>query len=116
MITTSVLYFFFSSRRRHTRLQGDWSSDVCSSDLGRRHHCEHGGTGLVERHNRRVLRGPERHPRERRQALAHLELGQYERRRELARERLCAERPVAVRPAFDRAESGLPTRYVAVVL
>src|SRR5256885_8538856 len=27
------LSFFFSSRRRHTRLQGDWSSDVCSSDL-----------------------------------------------------------------------------------
>src|SRR5256885_10885176 len=27
--------FFFSSRRRHTRLQGDWSSDVCSSDLHR---------------------------------------------------------------------------------
>src|SRR5256885_13146399 len=27
--------FFFSSRRRHTRLQGDWSSDVCSSDLRR---------------------------------------------------------------------------------
>src|SRR5256885_16648731 len=26
--------FFFASRRRHTRLQGDWSSDVCSSDLG----------------------------------------------------------------------------------
>src|ERR1039457_7327470 len=26
-------YFFLSSRRRHTRLQGDWSSDVCSSDL-----------------------------------------------------------------------------------
>src|SRR6266566_2718976 len=25
--------FFLSSRRRHTRLQGDWSSDVCSSDL-----------------------------------------------------------------------------------
>src|ERR1039457_7309651 len=24
---------FFSSRRRHTRLQGDWSSDVCSSHL-----------------------------------------------------------------------------------
>src|SRR5205807_4999045 len=24
---------FSSSRRRHTRLQGDWSSDVCSSDL-----------------------------------------------------------------------------------
>src|SRR5256885_1482211 len=29
----SVVAFFFSSRRRHTRLQGDWSSDVCSSDL-----------------------------------------------------------------------------------
>src|SRR5256885_6839060 len=28
-----VFVFFFSSRRRHTRLQGDWSSDVCSSDL-----------------------------------------------------------------------------------
>src|SRR5437762_4655407 len=30
-----VLYclFFFSSRRRHTRYIGDWSSDVCSSDL-----------------------------------------------------------------------------------
>src|SRR5574341_4498 len=27
--------FFFSSRRRHTRLVGDWSSDVCSSDLQR---------------------------------------------------------------------------------
>src|SRR5205807_10115469 len=26
-------FFFFSSRRRHTRLQGGWSSDVCSSDL-----------------------------------------------------------------------------------
>src|SRR3989454_1823427 len=28
-----LFLFFFSSRRRHTRLQGDWSSDVCSSDL-----------------------------------------------------------------------------------
>src|SRR5256886_8960366 len=27
------LYFFFSSRRRHTRFDCDWSSDVCSSDL-----------------------------------------------------------------------------------
>src|SRR6266581_4331764 len=27
--------FFFSSRRRHTRWTGDWSSDVCSSDLSR---------------------------------------------------------------------------------
>src|SRR6267154_1489262 len=27
------MLFFFSSRRRHTRWTGDWSSDVCSSDL-----------------------------------------------------------------------------------
>src|SRR5262249_59640633 len=49
---TSVLYFFvfsffFSSRRRHTRLVSDWSSDVCSSDLVsdhaavRRHRSDH---------------------------------------------------------------------------
>src|SRR5437868_10512954 len=29
-----VSFFFFSSRRRHTRSKRDWSSDVCSSDLG----------------------------------------------------------------------------------
>src|SRR5437763_17053576 len=29
----SYYFFFFSSRRRHTRYIGDWSSDVCSSDL-----------------------------------------------------------------------------------
>src|SRR5690606_11977884 len=29
----SLFYFFFSSRRRHTRFSRDWSSDVCSSDL-----------------------------------------------------------------------------------
>src|SRR5438046_9904900 len=29
----SMVLFFFSSRRRHTRLVSDWSSDVCSSDL-----------------------------------------------------------------------------------
>src|SRR5699024_12110456 len=40
-----VLFFFFSSRRRHTRSKRDWSSDVCSSDL-----VQHGvliGLGLV---------------------------------------------------------------------
>src|SRR5688572_31535794 len=30
------LFFFFSSRRRHTRFDCDWSSDVCSSDLALR--------------------------------------------------------------------------------
>src|SRR5437867_1627923 len=35
--------FFFSSRRRHTRSYGDWSSDVCSSDLNDlRYSAEHG--------------------------------------------------------------------------
>src|SRR2546421_984721 len=28
-----IVFFFFSSRRRHTRSDRDWSSDVCSSDL-----------------------------------------------------------------------------------
>src|SRR2546426_8777764 len=32
-VNSTRFFFFFSSRRRHTRLQGDWSSDVCSSDL-----------------------------------------------------------------------------------
>src|SRR5258706_11857735 len=42
------LRFFFSSRRRHTRLVSDWSSDVCSSDL---HHPDHAGLAswLTER-------------------------------------------------------------------
>src|SRR5437762_12868273 len=33
MIVGDLYVFFFSSRRRHTRYIGDWSSDVCSSDL-----------------------------------------------------------------------------------
>src|SRR5262245_62247966 len=33
MVYSSVSFFFFSSRRRHTRCLSDWSSDVCSSDL-----------------------------------------------------------------------------------
>src|SRR2546430_11510009 len=37
--------FFFSSRRRHTRFDCDWSSDVCSSDLER-----NVGGALVEHH------------------------------------------------------------------
>src|SRR5438105_6108459 len=32
--TLFFFFFFFSSRRRHTRSTRDWSSDVCSSDLG----------------------------------------------------------------------------------
>src|SRR5260370_18366042 len=33
MTEMSISFFFFSSRRRHTRFKCDWSSDVCSSDL-----------------------------------------------------------------------------------
>src|SRR2546429_6379464 len=33
MIHVCSMFFFFSSRRRHTRCSRDWSSDVCSSDL-----------------------------------------------------------------------------------
>src|SRR5207248_6739920 len=33
MLSKFFTFFFFSSRRRHTRSYGDWSSDVCSSDL-----------------------------------------------------------------------------------
>src|SRR2546430_12585325 len=33
MPRSSISRFFFSSRRRHTRFDCDWSSDVCSSDL-----------------------------------------------------------------------------------
>src|SRR5262245_63128081 len=33
MVYIWYLFFFFSSRRRHTRCRSDWSSDVCSSDL-----------------------------------------------------------------------------------
>src|SRR5688572_32903844 len=32
-IVSLFVFFFFSSRRRHTRFDCDWSSDVCSSDL-----------------------------------------------------------------------------------
>src|SRR2546422_1482128 len=44
-------YFFFSSRRRHTRCSRDWSSDVCSSDLNVAP-AVFGGANLV-------LRGPD---------------------------------------------------------
>src|SRR5699024_12170189 len=34
---STFIFFFFSSRRRHTRSKRDWSSDVCSSDLHSAH-------------------------------------------------------------------------------
>src|SRR5690242_20889067 len=50
--------FFFSSRRRHTRLTCDWSSDVCSSDLVLHQQLRLGVQrrgGFVEDQDRRVL-------------------------------------------------------------
>src|SRR4030043_1956822 len=41
------LFFFFSSRRRHTRCSRDWSSDVCSSDL-HPHGCSFGWEKIKE--------------------------------------------------------------------
>src|SRR6266498_6138419 len=48
--TECRFFFFFSSRRRHTRCGRDWSSDVCSSDLARMQ------AGFVERRNGDVRR------------------------------------------------------------
>src|SRR5690242_247637 len=45
----SIIWFFISSRRRHTRLTCDWSSDVCSSDL----HARRGGRPKSGRRPRR---------------------------------------------------------------
>src|SRR5256886_10349875 len=53
----SFICFFFSSRRRHTRFDCDWSSDVCSSDLGRE--LDQQSNGLLSREVRvRVPGGP----------------------------------------------------------
>src|SRR5256885_4935338 len=60
-ITDVMLVFFFSSRRRHTRLQGDWSSDVCSSDLRTRHRDAHLPSRAAA--HCRVRRRPKRLPR-----------------------------------------------------
>src|SRR2546430_13082804 len=62
--TVCRVHFFFSSRRRHTRFDCDWSSDVCSSDLL---------AGDRGPHRRRLAPRPRRAPPERsQQAGAHL--------------------------------------------
>src|SRR5688500_20138263 len=52
-MAVATLLFFFSSRRRHTRLQGDWSSDVCSSDLPTYRRCRPSPTAARARRARR---------------------------------------------------------------
>src|SRR2546430_2403168 len=51
----SLAIFFFSSRRRHTRFDCDWSSDVCSSDLQERHVSFRAGDRLWDENGRRHL-------------------------------------------------------------
>src|SRR3712207_9490903 len=43
-----MFFFFFSSRRRHRRYWRDWSSDVCSSDLGSIRKASPAGEFLLE--------------------------------------------------------------------
>src|SRR5438105_14525868 len=52
-----LCFFFFSSRRRHTRSTRDWSSDVCSSDLRRHDEVRRGAHDARAGEDRR----PERH-------------------------------------------------------
>src|SRR5437879_2039854 len=59
-------FFFFSSRRRHTRYIGDWSSDVCSSDLRPRVPLSHtsvvlDGRALQAPHQGGLAPGPRQH-------------------------------------------------------
>src|SRR5439155_12508975 len=68
----TLVYFFFSSRRRHTRWPRDWSSDVCSSDLVRAHVRGEGRRHASEGHARREHRGAWRReqPSDRRRKMA----------------------------------------------
>src|SRR2546430_4894772 len=56
-VCLAVVLFFFSSRRRHTRFDCDWSSDVCSSDLATRYETPGGVTETST--ERRVIFSPE---------------------------------------------------------
>src|SRR5437764_3481542 len=90
----AFLRFFFSSRRRHTRYIGDWSSDVCSSDLAARQHPAQGRArvrgvadrGDAARRQRRILEAA--------RPLGHRERRQVRRRAGLPRYRRSEERRV----------------------
>src|SRR5258706_7140845 len=57
LISTAIVQagFFFSSRRRHTRLVSDWSSDVCSSDLSRARRAHPGDDSRRRRVRPRII-------------------------------------------------------------
>src|SRR3989475_4766774 len=72
------IFFFFSSRRRHTRFDCDWSSDVCSSDLGVQgrealRSLEPCGAALGSIHPLQTIADPERAPERLRGAWAAVE-------------------------------------------
>src|SRR5215208_8443641 len=58
-----VCFFFFSSRRRHTRWPRDWSSDVCSSDLAKEQAKREAELIVAEAHHeaRSIVRGAQAH-------------------------------------------------------
>src|SRR2546430_6118660 len=47
VLAGACVVFFFSSRRRHTRFDCDWSSDVCSSDLNGIGSLQYTGTSIL---------------------------------------------------------------------
>src|SRR5699024_12005166 len=57
-VILSYSFFFFSSRRRHTRSKRDWSSDVCSSDLGLAVGIDY-SLFIIHRHRRQLKEGYE---------------------------------------------------------
>src|SRR2546430_10338987 len=124
------LFFFFSSRRRHTRFDCDWSSDVCSSDLSRldQPHQVRRSMRLVET---AWLARP--HP-DLADAYSHVKLGDSARQRLVRMETLAAKTPGNIEGAlavaraaidaseFARARAALapfidrPTQRVAVLM
>src|SRR5437879_7524425 len=80
-----LVFFFFSSRRRHTRYIGDWSSDVCSSDLpwgeGDRHELERRQVASGETPRRRRHAEPHDSEDLAGGARAHQQAGRSEERR-----------------------------------
>src|SRR5258706_12444421 len=88
------VFFFFSSRRRHTRLVSDWSSDVCSSDLAK---------ARFEK-----LWGMELDPKP---GLTVVETIHAAKKREIRGMYIMGENPAMSDPDVDHARAALATRY-----
>src|SRR2546430_4087777 len=111
-------FFFFSSRRRHTRFDCDWSSDVCSSDLRARivpqpiprfpHHAR-GCTSQAPE-----IRKPLEKPRIVLPHPAHLRLLQHELRHEHA-VRIARAAPRQVAPGAGGPGGGLARKWLTVL-